>query len=107
MSKVPTIVPVSDLRKDAAGVLKRLRGSDEPVFITQRGRAAAVLMSIDAFERSQNRRELLPLLARGEVEIASGLSHSLHSVMAEAGKILAENREDDQDRSNLRGDDKP
>src|SRR5271167_3247939 len=52
MAKTPSIIPVSDLRQDAARVLKKTRTSDEPVFITQRGRATAVLMSIDAFERS-------------------------------------------------------
>jgi PHD/YefM family antitoxin component YafN of YafNO toxin-antitoxin module len=53
-------------------------------------RAAAVLMSIDAFERAENQRELLILLARGEREIASGMGHSLDSVLAEADKLLAE-----------------
>jgi prevent-host-death family protein len=90
MAKVPSIIPVSDLRQDAARVLKKTRTSDEPVFITQRGRATAVLMSIDAFERSASERELLLRLARGEKEIASGIGHDLDSVLAEADKLLAE-----------------
>ena len=81
---------MSDLRQDAARVLKKTRASDEPVFITQRGRATAVLMSIDAYERSASERELLLLLAQGEKEIASGLGHDLDSVLAEADKLLAE-----------------
>jgi prevent-host-death family protein len=89
MAKVPTIVPVSDLRQDAAAVLKKARGSAEPVFITQRGRATAVLMSLEAFERSENQRELLILLARGEQEIAAGIGHRLESVLAEADELLA------------------
>ncbi len=89
MAKIPTIVPVSDLRQDAARVLKKTRASDEPVFITQRGRATAVLMSIDAFERSEREREILLLLARGETEIASGVGHDLDSVLAEADQLLA------------------
>lgn len=59
MAKVPSIVPVSDLRQDAAGVLKRTRSSNEPVFITQRGRATAVLMSIEAFETFRQRARTL------------------------------------------------
>jgi len=43
---VPAIVPVSDLRDAAADVLDRVRKSREPVVITQRGRAAAVMVSI-------------------------------------------------------------
>ena len=90
MAKMPSIIPVSDLRQDAARVLKKTRSSDDPVFITQRGRATAVLMSIEAFERSANERELLLLLAQGEKEIASGVGHDLDSVLAEADKLLAE-----------------
>ena len=45
MRKLPEIVPVSDLRQDAAKVLKRVRDSNEPLIITQRGRAAAVMIS--------------------------------------------------------------
>ena len=45
MPKIPSIVPVTDLRQDAAAVLKRLKSSSEPLVITQRGRAAAILLS--------------------------------------------------------------
>ena len=48
MGKIPDIVPISDLRKDAAAVLKRVRSSREPVIITQRGRASAVMLSVTA-----------------------------------------------------------
>jgi prevent-host-death family protein len=89
MAKAPTIFPVSALRQDAARVLRQAREANEPVFITQRGRATAVLMSIDAFERSANERELLLLLARGEKEIASGIGHGLRSVLADADRLLA------------------
>ncbi|MHB1557605.1 MAG: type II toxin-antitoxin system Phd/YefM family antitoxin [Isosphaeraceae bacterium] len=90
MGKAPTIIPVSDLRQDAARVLKQARSSDEPVFITQRGRAAAVLLSINAYERSANERELLLALARGQREIESGEGHDLDGVLAEADRRLAE-----------------
>ena len=51
MSKVPSIVPISDLREDAANILGRMKHSHEPIVITQRGRAAAVMVSIEEFER--------------------------------------------------------
>jgi prevent-host-death family protein len=88
MAKIPAIVPVSDLRQDAARVLKDVKKSNSPVFITQRGRATAVLMSLDAYERSETERELLLLLARGEKEIAAGTGHSLDEVLAEADSLL-------------------
>lgn len=90
MAKIPAIVPVSDLRQNAARVLKDVRGSKEPIFITQRGRAAAVLMSIDAYQHSETQRELLMLLAPGEKEIASGVGHELDSVLADADNLLAD-----------------
>ncbi len=90
MARVPAIVPVSDLRQDAARVLKNVKDSNEPMFITQRGRATAVLMSLDAYERSEAQRELLLLLARGEKEIATGGGHSLEEVLAEADALVSE-----------------
>ena len=77
MSKVPAIVPISDLRDDAANVLERMKKSQEPVVITQRGRAAAVIVSIEEYERSEHERELLRLLVQGDKEVASGRGHAL------------------------------
>ena len=88
MNKVPHIVPVTDLRQDAAAILKTLQESGEPYVITQRGRAAAVLVSIDAYEKNQEERELLRLMAVGEKEIAAGKGHSLESVLKEADELL-------------------
>ncbi|HHN75430.1 MAG TPA: type II toxin-antitoxin system Phd/YefM family antitoxin [Acidobacteria bacterium] len=58
MSKVPPIVPVTDLRQDAASVLQQVRDSGRPLVITQRGRAAAVVLSVEAYEKSETDREL-------------------------------------------------
>ena len=89
MSTMPDIVPISDLRADAAGVIKRAATSQAPVFITQRGRAAAVMVSTQSYERSQHELEILRLLATGEVEIEAGVGHSLEDVMAAADELLA------------------
>ncbi len=88
MAKVPAIIPVSDLRQDAARVLNDLKKSSEPVFITQRGRATGVLMSLEAYERSEAERELLMLLARGEKEIRAGVGSKLDDVLADADSLL-------------------
>ena len=89
MSRVPTIIPITDLRQDAATVLRRIRASKEPVVITQRGHAAAVMMSAETYERAEHERELLHLLARGEREIASGKGHDLDAILTEADSLLA------------------
>lgn len=88
--KIPDIIPVTDLRQDAAAVLKKLQGSLGPLVVTQRGRAIAVIQSIDAYEKSEHERALLKLLAMGEKEIALGEGYSLASVMKEADALLEE-----------------
>jgi len=90
MAKVPEIVPISDLRQDAAAVLKRVRGSRNPVIITQRGRASAVMLSVEAYEAAEQQRAILEALARGEREIRAGKGLSLASVLREADKLLDE-----------------
>ena len=88
MGKLLDIIPVSDLRQDAAKILKQLKDSKEPLIITQRGRAAAVMLSVETFERSEHDKELLRLLAKGEREIGIGEGYDIEAVLAEADSIL-------------------
>ena len=92
MAQLPDIVPVRDLRQETAAVLKRVQSSGQPVVITQRGRTAAVMLSVDAYERSERERQVLRLLVRGEQEITAGEGHDLDDVMVEADAILARDR---------------
>ena len=89
MARVPDIIPITDLRQDAAAALKRARRTRQPVLIAQRGRAAAVLVSIEAFEHAERERQILHLLAKGEREIAGGRGFDLDAVLAEADEVLA------------------
>ena len=86
--KIPEIIPVTDLRKDAAAVLKKLQESVDPLVITQRGRAIAVIQSIESYEKAEHDRELLELLAVGEKEIAEGEGYTLASVLKESDALL-------------------
>jgi prevent-host-death family protein len=88
MTSVPKIVPISELRQDATGIVKGVAASREPVFITQRGRAAAVLVGMQTYERTQQELEILRLLARGEKEIEAGVGYDVGSVSGEADKLL-------------------
>jgi prevent-host-death family protein len=89
MGKLLNIIPVSDLRQDAAKVLKQLRNQKEPLVITQRGRAAAVIISVEAYEKSEHEKEILRLLAKGDREIEIGEGYDLDTVLAEADSLLA------------------
>jgi len=90
MGKLMNILPVSDLRRDAAKVLKKLRENKEPIIITQRGRAAAVIIGIEAYEKSEHDKEILRLLAKGDREIEIGEGYDLDNVLAEADLILSQ-----------------
>ena len=89
MSKLPNLVPITDLRQDATGILKKVSSSRNPVIITQRGRAAAVLMSVEAYEHSQAALDILKKLAKGNKEIILGKGHVLRDVLKEADKLLS------------------
>jgi prevent-host-death family protein len=89
MGIVPLIVPISDLRQDAAGVFERVVATDEPVFVTQRGRASVVIQSTQAYERVQHENAILRMFAQGDVDIAAGVGRDAEDVMAEARALLA------------------
>ena len=88
MPTVPKIIPISDLRQNASDVVKSVSSSREPVFITQRGRATAVMVSMEVYENSQHEMDVLHLLARGEKEIEAGIGHELDDVLKEADRFL-------------------
>ena len=88
MSTVPKIIPISDLRQNASSVVKGVSSSREPVFITQRGRAAAVMVSMEVYQNSQHEMDILQLLARGEKEIEAGIFYELDDVLKEADRFL-------------------
>ncbi len=89
MTKLANIIPVSDLRQYAAKILKRLNKDNEPLIITQRGRAAGVLIGVKAYEKFEHEKELLRLLAKGDREVDLGKGYDLDTVLAEADSLLA------------------
>ena len=92
MGRLPEIIPVKDLRQDTAAVLQRVQSSPRPVVVTQRGRSAAVMLSVAAYERGERERQLLRLLVRGEQEIVAATGYDLDHVLAEADAALADDR---------------
>lgn len=90
MSAMPNIVPISELRQDASGIVKRASSTGDPVFITQHGRASAVLVSAGTYERTQRQLEILRILAQGETDIERGDGVDLDAVMAQADELLSQ-----------------
>ena len=89
MTKNPTTIRLSDLQQDATETFNRVRKSKRPVVVTQRGKPAAVLLSVNAYKRSQQEREILKLLALGEREIATGRGYDLDDILADADALLS------------------
>ncbi len=89
MGKLSNIIPVSDLRQNAAKLLKQLQTDKEPLIITQRGRASAVMLGVEAYEKLEHEKEILRLLAKGEKEIEAGIGYELDRVLAEADELIS------------------
>jgi len=90
MATVPEMIPLSDLGPGADGIMKLLSESGQPLVLTQGGRPAAVLLTIEAYERAEDKLQLMKAIAQSEREIAAGLTYDLETVMAEADALLAE-----------------
>ena len=88
MPTTPKIIPISDLRQKASDIIKGVSTSRQPVFITQRGRAAAVMVGMEAYEKAQHEVDILRLLASGEKEIEAGVGYDLNDVLKEADRLL-------------------
>jgi prevent-host-death family protein len=80
------IIPISDLRRQASDVVKRLRETKDAIYITQHGRPAAVLVDYEKYEA---------LLARLE-ELSQQQSQVKYSVAEGKGTLstLADMAED-------------
>lgn len=88
MAVMPNIVPISELRQDASSIIKQAAATGDPVFITQHGRASAVLMSAATYEHTQRELEILRILAQGEADVEAGSGFDLDVVMAQAEELL-------------------
>lgn len=77
------IIPVTDLQRQAAQILSDVNASAEPVIITQRGRASAVLISAKRYAEIEEDLALLDdlelehLIEEGLREKAAGNMISL------------------------------
>ena len=90
MKSIPKFIPVTDLRQDAAAVLRAVQQGQEPIVIMQRSRSAAVLISVDAYERMIYEREVLGLLVQGEKDIKAVKGISVDEMLAELDDVPPE-----------------
>ena len=83
------IVPVSDVRAQAADWLKRLADTGQPVVITQNGKAAGVLVSPSEFDRMCERARFLEAIDAGLADENAGRVVSHDAVVVEMKRRAA------------------
>jgi prevent-host-death family protein len=67
-----SIVPLGEFKAKAAQILRDLSEHNEPIIITQNGRAAAVVLSPAAFEEFRERQRVLEAVAEGIADLDEG-----------------------------------
>jgi prevent-host-death family protein len=75
--KLQNIAPITELKRDAAGLIERATEERTPIVITQNGRATAVLIDVRSYEEERNAFAMLKLLVQSEREIRDGRGLSL------------------------------
>jgi prevent-host-death family protein len=74
---------LEELRQDADAVLDQVRRTGRPISITRKGKPAAVLLDVAAFERMLRTLNLVRLLAPAEEDLIAGRTTPLDEFMSE------------------------
>jgi len=86
------IVPLGQFKAQAAGLLRRIGESGQPLVITQNGRPAAVMLSPAEFDRMQERQRFLEDIAAGLADAEAGRVMSTDEVKKRLAARRAERR---------------
>ena len=72
MKLIEDIKPITYMKTHSSELINTVRENRRPVVITQNGKASAVLMDIDSYEKLKESILLLKIIAQGEEEIKGG-----------------------------------
>ena len=92
IESTPLIVPISELRLDAAGVLRQASGSCRPIYVTQRGRPTAVLLAHPMYERLRREHEILCRTVQGDLDVTLEPGMTLEEILRRGEHALEEER---------------
>ena len=81
---LPNIVPVTEVKRNAAQLLDQLRQDKRPVLITEHGRAAAVLLDVASYEELNKRADILDRV----VQIQPQITNALAGMWADLAKVM-------------------
>ena len=82
MKLASRIKPISYLKAHAAEIVRTLGDRQEPLIITQNGKAKVVVQDIDSYESMQETLALLKILALGSRQIETGQVQPADDVIA-------------------------
>lgn len=69
---LPTLKPVTEIKRHAVEIIDQLREDRVPVLITEHGREAAVLLDVGTYKGMLKRLEMLEAIAAGERAFLEG-----------------------------------
>lgn len=67
-----SVVSLSEFKAKAAQLLVEMKAKEQPIILTQRGAASAVVQDFDSHQRLQNALLMLKLMVQGETDAAAG-----------------------------------
>lgn len=82
------LVPVNEFRSNMASYLQKLAESGRPVVLTQRGRAAAVLIDPAMMDEFEESREVVRKVVRGLEDGVAGRTVDSDALFAELEDII-------------------
>jgi prevent-host-death family protein len=86
---LPTLKPVTEIKRHATEIIRQLRADRLPVLITEQGKEAAVLLDVATYKGMLQRLDLMEVLARGEQAFLEGRASTHAEVKARLSKRWA------------------
>ena len=74
-------------------MLSEMKAAENPIIITQRGAASAVVQDYQAHQRLQNAMLMLKLMVQGEADVAEGRTTPQERVFADLESRLTATRD--------------
>lgn len=82
------IKPITEFRNHAKEIIDRTHKTRQPVIITQRGEASAVVWDIEAYQQQLERLRLLEAIAAGKADVLAGKTTPHKQVLKELRECL-------------------
>ena len=76
------LVPLSELKVNPGRVIKHLTESHRPVLLTNRGRAVAVVQSVEDYEKGEEELAFMRAVVAGLADLEAGREVSLDDARA-------------------------